>query len=86
MGKRKQPTSDGGDVWPVRAIVNERNRGRGRKFEVEWEGLDASGKPWPNSWVAAGDVSQDLKDQWQEKQRTSHSAVSSVKILTYIHQ
>ncbi|KAF5371449.1 hypothetical protein D9757_009975 [Collybiopsis confluens] len=62
---------DSDNLWEVVAIVDE----TAKQFKVQWAGTDpATGKPWPDSWAAKGDVTNDAVQTWRE----SHPRISSV--------
>ena len=47
----REPEYDQDVEYGVRRVVNHRLASSGIEYEVEWEGLDASGDSWPNWWV-----------------------------------
>lgn len=52
-------------LWEVIEITAE----KGREYKVRWKGIDPNTqKPWPQSWVAKHDCTDDLVAQWKLKQ------------------
>ena len=80
---RKGEGPDDSGNWAVRRIVEViRFKGRGRRIDVkvQWEGVDKRGRPWADSWVRIGKLSDDLKKEvWQrleaEEARGRHKGV-----------
>ena len=59
--------SDSDDqLWEVEYIKSERKDGT--EFLVKWAGVDDNGKPWKDSWVPREDVTDDLVQDWRQKQ------------------
>lgn len=53
-------------LWAVQEITAE----RGKKYKVKWVGADpATGKSWPQSWVAKHDCTNDLVVEWKGKKK-----------------
>jgi hypothetical protein len=49
-------------LWDVIEITAEKDR----QYKVRWAGTDpATGKPWPQSWVAKHDCTDILVEQWK---------------------
>ncbi|PFH47493.1 hypothetical protein AMATHDRAFT_129686, partial [Amanita thiersii Skay4041] len=49
-------------LWEVIEITSERSK----SYRVKWKGNDpATGKPWAQSWVPKGDVTNDLVIKWK---------------------
>jgi len=69
--------------WDVKCILNEKP---GFYF-VDWDGVDpATGKPWPPSWVAKTDCTDDLIREWKaakRKKKEEAKAAKSAKSSTY---
>jgi len=52
-------------LWTVLYITAEKKG----MYKVKWDGTDPkTGKPWPQSWVAKHDVTDDLRHAWKIKQ------------------
>src|ERR1700761_1762192 len=64
-----QPDDDD-TLWNVECILDERKR----EYLVKWEGVDATGKPWPNDWVKKGDVTDECVIEWKEKKKAEKAA------------
>jgi hypothetical protein len=72
-----QPREDD-ELWDVTDIIDEK---RGQ-YLVNWAGVDpATGKPWKPSWVAKGDVTDDLVEKWKnhKKERRDSAATRRKK-------
>jgi len=69
--------------WDVKRILNEKP---GFYF-VDWDGIDpATGEPWPPSWVAKTDCTDDLIREWKaakRKKKEEAKAAKSAKSSTY---
>lgn len=69
--------------WDVKCILNEKP---GFYF-VDWDGADpATGKPWPPSWVAKADCTDDLIREWKaakRKKKEEAKAAKPAKSSTY---
>ena len=52
-------------MWAVEEILAE-NHGF---YLLRWVGLDENGQPWPDSWVAKHDVTDDLIAEWKARKR-----------------
>ena len=70
--------------WDVKCILNEKP---GFYF-VDWDGVDpATGKPWPPSWVAKSDCTNELIQEWKaakRKKKEEAKAAKAAKTSTYI--
>ena len=52
-------------LWEVIEITAE----KGKLYKVRWKGIDPrTRKPWPQSWVAKQDCTDDLVREWKLKQ------------------
>ena len=52
-------------LWEVIEITAE----KGKLYKVRWKGVDPrTQKPWPQSWVAKHDCTDDLVGEWKLKQ------------------
>ncbi|KAF8325475.1 hypothetical protein F5887DRAFT_843330, partial [Amanita rubescens] len=50
-------------LWDVIDIIDEKRA----QYLVNWAGVDpATKKPWKPSWVAKGDVTDDLVEKWKK--------------------
>ena len=69
--------------WDVKCILNEKP---GFYF-VNWDGIDpATGNPWPPSWVAKTDCTDDLIQEWKgakRRKKEETKAAKSAKRSTY---
>jgi hypothetical protein len=68
-------TDDEDTLYNVEKILDE----KGRKFKVQWEGIDpATGKKWRPDWVWKTDCTDDLIADWKkEKERRKRAGGSS---------
>ena len=86
--RRGEEPDDNGN-WAVKRIVEViRFKGRGRRIDVkvQWEGVDKQGRPWADSWLKMGKLSNDLKKEvWRrleveeapgKAQRGAHAGVA----------
>ncbi|KAI0049327.1 hypothetical protein FA95DRAFT_891089 [Auriscalpium vulgare] len=72
-------SSDGEQLWEAIEIVKEDPK---RGFLVRWAGNDPNtGKPWPNSWSLREDCTDDLVQEWREKQRAAKGAYLSCETV-----
>lgn len=62
----EQHSDDSDTLWNAVCILAE----KGNLFLVKWEGTDdATGEPWPDSWVVKEDCTDPLIKEWHEKKR-----------------
>ena len=62
--------------WDVKCILNEKP---GFYF-VDWDGVDpATGKPWPPSWVAKSDCTDELIQEWKAAKRRKKEEAKAAK-------
>lgn len=59
----EQEEGDDVALWEVQEILAEKNG----KYLLRWVGTDNDGKPWPDSWAARRDVTDDLVEEWKIK-------------------
>lgn len=45
-----RPAWEAGSDWPAKRILDHRMNGSKMQYLVEWDGEEAPGKPWDNSW------------------------------------
>lgn len=74
---RFQPRDDDDEsLWDVIDILKEKKR----HYFVNWAGVDPqTGKPWAPSWVAKGDVTDDLVERWKKQKKERAAAARSKK-------
>ena len=57
---------DGGQEWVVEAIVDEKGKGRNKRFLIKWEGYPDS----ENTWEPAANVEEtEAMEIWEERRR-----------------
>jgi len=62
--------------WDVKCILNEKP---GFYF-VDWDGVNpATGNPWPPSWVAKIDCTNDLIQEWKAARRKKKEEAKAAK-------
>jgi hypothetical protein len=72
--KTKPKAVQNDQVWSVSSILDHKTSSGKDLFLVRWEGLDASGKPWDDTWEPKENISQDLIQQyWKEHKKGKKS-------------
>ncbi|EPS37759.1 hypothetical protein H072_8607 [Dactylellina haptotyla CBS 200.50] len=74
----KSSSDAGGQWWEVRRIVAERGTGKRQLYQIEWEGTDEHGQPWPLDWKKPHEVTTELISHWEaRKRRKRQRSISS---------
>ncbi|KAF8335125.1 hypothetical protein F5887DRAFT_892276 [Amanita rubescens] len=70
-----QPREDDEEVlWDVIDIIDEKRA----QYLVNWAGVDpATKKPWKPSWVAKGDVTDDLVEKWKKHKKERQGSAAA---------
>jgi hypothetical protein len=58
---------DDSNLYEVKELIGKRRWKGKTQFLVVWDGLDKSGKPWPDSWQYKEDCTPDLVRAWEER-------------------
>lgn len=60
------PAKDSQIEWEALRILDQRGRGFGLKYKIEWKGVDpATGKQWEPTWERASNAGESLVASWR---------------------
>ncbi|KAG8728789.1 hypothetical protein FRC12_021486, partial [Ceratobasidium sp. 428] len=69
-------SDDGDRLYNVEKILDE----KGRKYKVQWEGIDpATGKKWKPDWVPKTDCTDGLISEWKREKEARKRRAASAK-------